>query len=144
VTVGDGYYFLFREPSKLNVLPSLSTKVDFGLKSSSAYYRNAANEMQNATVQSGTLGVDFGNKTFATSLSLNSPSTGVQSFTQSGTLNASTGIFLSNSTAASGSNAASVAGAITLDARQAGFLFRAPVTTGIGAGTFTGATLWGR
>jgi hypothetical protein len=144
VTVGDGYYFLFREPSKLNVLPSLSTKVDFGLKSSSAYYRNAANEMQSATVQSGTLGVDFGNKTFATSLSLNSPSTGVQSFTQSGTLNASTGIFLSNSTAASGANAASVAGAITLDARQAGFLFRAPVTTGIGAGTFTGATLWGR
>ena len=144
VTVGDGYYFLFREPSKLNVLPSLSTKVDFGLKSSSAYYRNAANEMQSATVQSGTLGVDFGSKTFATSLSLNSPSTGVQSFTQSGTLNASTGIFLSNSTAASGANAASVAGAITLDARQAGFLFRAPVTTGTGAGTFIGATLWGR
>ena len=144
VTVGDGYYFLFREPSKLNVLPSLSTKVDFGLKSSSAYYRNAANEMQSATVQSGTLGVDFGSKTFATSLSLTSPSTGVQSFTQSGTLNASTGIFLSNSTATSGANAASVAGAITLDARQAGFLFRAPVTTSIGAGTFTGATLWGR
>jgi hypothetical protein len=144
VTVGDGYYFLFREPSKLNVLPSLSTKVDFGLKSSSAYYRNAANEMQSANVQSGTLGVDFGSKTFATSLSLNSPSTGVQSFTQSGTLNPSTGIFLSNSTAAGGANAASVAGAITLDARQAGFLFRAPVTTGIGAGTFTGATLWGR
>jgi hypothetical protein len=88
--------------------------------------------------------VDFGSKTFATSLSLTSPSAGVQSFTQSGTLNASTGIFLSNSTAASGANAASVAGAITLDARQAGYLFRAPVTTGIGAGTFTGATLWGR
>ena len=140
VTVGDGYYFLFREPSKLNVLPSLSTKVDFGLKSSSAYYRNAANEMQPATVQSGTLGVDFGNKTFATSLNLTAPSTGVQSFTQSGTLNPSTGIFLSNSLATGNANSASVAGAITLDARQAGFLFRAP----IGTGTFSGATLWGR
>jgi len=143
VTVGDGYYFLFREPSKLNVLPSLSTKVDFGLKSSSAYYRNAANEMLPATVQSGTLGVDFGNKTFNTNLNLSAQGTGVQSFTQSGTLNPSTGIFLSNSTAA-GANAGSVAGAMTLDARQAGFLFRAPVTTSIGAGAFSGATLWGR
>ena len=140
VTVGDGYYFLFREPSNINLLPSLSTKVDFGLKSSSAYYRNAANEMQPATVQSGTLGFDFGNKTFNTNLNLSAQGTGVQSFSQSGTLNAGTGIFLSNSTAVSNSNAGSVAGAITLDARQAGFLFRAP----IGPGTFSGATLWGR
>jgi len=143
VTVGDGYYFLFREPSNLNVLPSLSTKVDFGLKSSSAYFRNAANEIQPASVQSGTFGVDFGNKTFSTHLNLSAQGTGVQSFSQSGTLNPSTGIFLSNSTATGGSNG-SVAGALTLDARQAGFLFRAPVTTSIGAGAFSGATLWGR
>jgi hypothetical protein len=140
VTVGDGYYFLFREPSNINLLPSLTTKVDFGLKSSSAYYRNAANEMLPATVQSGTLGVDFANKTFNTNLNLSAQGTGVQSFSQSGTLNAGTGIFLSNSTAVVNSNAGSVAGAITLDARQAGFLFRAP----IGPGTFSGATLWGR
>jgi hypothetical protein len=145
VTVGDGYYFLFREPSNLNVLPSLSTKVDFGLKSSSAYFRNAANEIQPASVQSGTFGVDFGNKTFSTHLNLSAQGTGVQSFSQSGTLNPSTGIFLSNSTAtATGGSTGSVAGALTLDARQAGFLFRAPVTTSIGAGAFSGATLWGR
>jgi hypothetical protein len=140
VTVGDGYYFLFREPSKINLLPSLTTKVDFGLKSSSAYYRNAANEMLPATVQSGNLGVDFGSKTFSTNLNLSAQGTGVQSFSQSGTLNAGTGIFLSNSTAVGNPNVGSVAGAITLDARQAGFLFRAP----IGPGTFSGATLWGR
>ena len=144
VTVGDGYYFLFREPSNINLLPSLTTKVDFGLKSSSAYYRNAANEVLPATVQSGTLGVDFGNKTFNTNLNLSAQGTGVQSFSQSGTLNAGTGIFLSNATAVGNANAGSVAGAITLDARQAGFLFRAPVTTSIGAGSFSGATLWGR
>ena len=140
VTVGDGYYFLFREPSKLNVLPSLTTKVDFGLKSSSAYYRNAANEMQPATVQSGSLGVDFGAKTFTTNLNLSAQGTGVQSFSQSGTLNPSTGIFLSNSITAASTTPGSVAGAMTLDARQAGFLFRAPMTNG----TFSGATLWGR
>jgi hypothetical protein len=140
VTVGDGYYFLFREPSNINLLPSLTTKVDFGLKSSSAYYRNAANEMLPATVQSGNLGVDFGSKTFSTNLNLSAQGTGVQSFSQSGTLTAGTGIFLSNSTAVGNPNVGSVAGAITLDARQAGFLFRAP----IGPGTFSGATLWGR
>jgi hypothetical protein len=94
-------------------------------------------------VQSGTLGVDFGNKTFNTNLNLSAQGTGVQSFSQSGTLNPSTGIFLSNSPAGAAS-AGNVAGAITFDARQAGFLFRAPVTTGIGSGTFSGATLWGR
>jgi hypothetical protein len=95
-----------------------------------------------ATVQSGTLGVDFGNKTFATNLNLSAQGTGVQSFTQSGTLNPSTGIFLSNTLSGAGGalNSGSVAGAITLDARQAGFLFKAP----IGPGTFSGATLWGR
>jgi hypothetical protein len=95
------------------------------------------------------LGVDFGNKTFNTNLNLSAQGAGVQSFAQSGTLNPSTGIFLSNSPAGN-ANAGNVAGAITFDARQAGFLFRAPVTPGatgatsLGAGTFSGATLWGR
>ena len=140
VTVGDGYYFLFREPSNVNLLPTLTTKVDFGLKSSSAYYRNAANEMMPAVVQSGSLGLDFGSKTFATSLNLSSQGVGIQTFTQSGTINPSTGIFLSNSINSGNTASGSVAGAVTLDARQAGFVFKAP----IGPGSFTGATLWGR
>ena len=140
VTVGDGYYFLFREPSNVNLLPTLTTKVDFGLKSSSAYYRNAANEMMPAVVQSGSLGLDFGSKTFATSLNLSSQGVGIQTFTQSGTINPSTGIFLSNSINSGNTANGSLAGAVTLDARQAGFVFKAP----IGPGSFTGATLWGR
>ena len=140
VTVGDGYYFLFREPSNVNLLPTLTTKVDFGLKSSSAYYRNAANEMMPAVVQSGSLGLDFGSKTFATSLNLSSQGVGIQTFKQSGTINPSTGIFLSNSINSGNTANGSVAGAVTLDARQAGFVFKAP----IGPGSFTGATLWGR
>jgi hypothetical protein len=127
ITVGDGYYFLFRQPAQVNVLPSLSTKLDFSLQSSSAYYRNAGNEILPATVQSGTLGIDFGNKTFS----------------QSGTLNAGTGIFLSSTPSgsiASGSTNSSLAGAVGLDARQAGYFFKLPS----GAGSFSGATLWGR
>ena len=139
VTVGDGYYFLFREPSNVNLLPTLTSKTDFGLKSSSAYYRNAANEMVPAAVQSGSLSIDFGAKTFATQLGLSAEGTGLQSYSQTGTINAGTGIFLGRS----GPEAAptsSLAGAISLDARQVGYLFK----TQIGRGTFVGATLWGR
>jgi hypothetical protein len=139
VTVGDGYYFLFREPSNVNLLPTLTTKADFGLKSSSAYYRNAANEMVPASVQSGSLSIDFGAKTYATQLGLSAEGTGLQSYAQSGTLNAATGIFLGRS-GPEVAPTSSLAGAISLDARQAGYLFK----TQIGRGTFVGATLWGR
>jgi hypothetical protein len=139
VTVGDGYYFLFREPSNVNLLPTLTTKADFGLKSSSAYYRNAANEVVPASVQSGSLSIDFGAKTFATQLGLSAEGTGLQSYSQSGTINAGTGIFLGRS-GADAAPTSSLAGAISLDARQAGYLFK----TQIGRGTFIGATLWGR
>ena len=138
VTVGDGYYFLFREPSNVNVLPTLTTKTDFGLKSASAYFRNAANEVVPASVQSGTLGIDFGARTFATQLSMSADGTGLQTFSQAGTINPSTGIFLGKS--ADPANSSSLAGAISLDARQAGYLFKNQISRG----SFVGATLWGR
>ncbi len=139
VTVGDGYYFLFREPSNINVLPTLTTKTDFGLKSASAYFRNASNEVLPATVQSGSLSIDFGAKTFATQLGLSAAGTGLQTFSQSGSINANTGIFLGKS-GVEANPSSSLAGAISLDARQAGYLFK----TQLGRGTFVGATLWGR
>jgi hypothetical protein len=139
VTVGDGYYFLFREPSQINLLPSLTTKTDFGLKSSSANYRNAANEMVPAAVSAGTLSIDFGAKTFATQLGLSAEGTGIQTFSQSGNINSGTGIFLGRS-GPEANPTSTLAGAISLDARQAGYLFK----TQIGRGTFVGATLWGR
>jgi hypothetical protein len=138
VTVGDGYYFLFREPSNVNVLPTLTTKTDFGLKSASAYFRNAANEVVPASVQSGTLGIDFGSRTYATQLSMSAEGTGLQTFSQTGTVNPSTGIFLGKSP--DPANSSSLAGTISLDARQAGYLFKNQISRG----AFVGATLWGR
>jgi hypothetical protein len=139
VTVGDGYYFLFREPSNINVLPTLTTKADFGLKSASAYYRNAANEMLPANVSNGTLSIDFGAKTFATQLGLSAEGTGLQIFSQTGLINSNSGIFLGRS-GPELAPSSSLAGAISLDARQAGYLFK----TTVGRGSFGGATLWGR
>ena len=151
VTVGDGYYFLFRQPSNVNVLPTLTTKADFGLKASSAYFRNEANEVVPASVLSGSLGIDFGSKTYSTQLSMSAEGTGVQSFNQAGSINPNTGVFLGGSSAVptgnsssssnvNSANSSSLAGAISLDARQAGYLFKNPTSRG----TFTGATLWGR
>ena len=139
VTVGDGYYFLFREPSNINVLPTLTTKADFGLKSASAYYRNAANEMLPANVSNGTLSIEFGAKTFATQLGLSAEGTGLQIFSQTGLINSNSGIFLGRS-GPELAPTSSLAGAISLDARQAGYLFK----TTVGRGSFGGATLWGR
>lgn len=139
VTVGDGYYFLFREPSNINVLPTLTSKAEFGLKSASAYYRNAANEVVPATISAGSLSIDFGAKTFSTHLGLSSEGTGLQTFSQIGNINAGTGIFLGRAGPESAPTS-SLAGAISLDARQAGYLFK----TQVGRGAFVGATLWGR
>ena len=121
------------------MLPTLTTKTDFGLKSASAYYRNAANEMVPASVSSGSLSIDFGAKTYATQLGLSAEGTGLQTFSQSGSINANTGIFLGR-TGPDAAPTSSLAGAISLDARQAGYLFK----TQIGRGSFVGATLWGR
>jgi hypothetical protein len=62
----------------------------------------------------------------------------LQTFSQTGTINPSTGIFLGKS--ADPANASSLAGAISLDARQAGYLFKNQISRG----SFVGATLWGR
>lgn len=139
VTVGDGYYFLFREPSNINVLPTLTTKTDFGLKSSSVYYRSDTNDMLPATVSSGSLSIDFGAKTFATNLGLNAEGVGMQNFSQSGSINTSTGIFLGRAGPETAPTS-NLAGAVSFDARQAGYLFK----TQIGRGAFVGATIWGR
>ena len=145
VTVGDGYYFLFRQPSNVNLLPTLTTKADFGLKASSAYFRNEANEIVPASVLSGSLGIDFGAKTYATQLSMSAEGTGIQIMSQSGSINPNTGVFLGgtaagNASSANNTSTSSLAGAIALDARQAGYLFKNPISRG----AFVGATLWGR
>lgn len=136
ITVGDGYYFLFREPGVTNLLPSLNSKVNFSLQSSSAYYRTPSNDIAAASVLGGSLGIDFANRTYATSLSLSAQGVPVQTFSMNGSVNTNTGIFLGGT----GGSSLSLAGALSLDAGRAGYQFRTPV----GTGSISGATLWGR
>jgi len=136
VTVGDGYYFLFRNPGSPNLLPSLNSQVDFKLGASSAQYRLPSNEVTAATVDSGKLSIDFAQRSYATQLQVSAEGIPSQNLQFSGKVDTSTGIFLGSG--ANGQGALS--GALTLNGRQAGYFFRAPVNNG----SLSGATLWGR
>lgn len=135
VTVGDGYYFLFRNESGPNLITAASGQVNFALQGGSAYYRANSNELSAASIQGGTLSIDFTRDTFATHLTVSSAATGAVSFGANGTINPANGIFLS------GTPDPHVAGAVSLNTLQAGYLFTKPLASG---GALTGATLWGR
>jgi hypothetical protein len=136
VTVGDGYFFLFREPSSLNLLPSLSQQASFKLGASSAFHQLSSNELAPASVDRGQLVVNFSQRSYSTSLQLSADGIAPQSVRFSGTLDPSTGIFLGGDP----KSQTSLAGSFSLDGLQAGYLFRFPV----GLGSLLGATLWSR
>jgi hypothetical protein len=131
--IGDGYYFLFRDPNVPNLLSTASGVVGFSLQSGTATYRAPSNEFSAATVNNGALTIDFNHNTYATTLSLSAPAVGAQSLSSSGTVDPKTGIFASTSNSQTG-------GAVSLDLRQAGYFFNKAV----GNGAIFGSTLWGR
>jgi hypothetical protein len=136
VTVGDGYYFLFREPNVLNQLPSLNNQVSFKLQAASAQYRNPANEVVAAQVNNGSFSVDFAQRSFSTQLQVQTNGIAPQNLQYSGKVDVQSGIFISPAAAGQGN----LAGALSLNGRQAGYFFSSP----LGLGSFSGATLWGR
>jgi hypothetical protein len=147
VTVGDGYYFLFRNESNVpNLLSIQQGSANFSLLNSNAYFLDVGNNISSASVNSGQLGINFSNQTFSTNLSLSSAATPAssQALQASGKINLNSGIFLSapasGALAGSQSGAAAVAGAVSLDTKQAGYIFTLPTSSG----QFRGATLWGR
>ncbi len=135
VTVGDGYYFLFRNEGVPNLMGSMTGQATFALQGGAASYRSAGNLYSAATLQGGVLGIDFSRDLFATNLTVSSVPTGVQTIMASGTLNPTTGIFVANGTDPH------VAGAVSFNTLQAGYLFNKSFTNG---SALMGATLWGR
>jgi len=136
VTVGDGYYFLFREPNVPNQLPSLGNQVSFKLQASAAQYRTPANEIVAAQVNQGSFSVDFAQRSFSTQLQVQANGIAPQNLQYSGQVDVKTGIFISPQAPGQGS----LAGALSLNGRQGGYFFNSPV----GNGSVSGATLWGR
>ena len=136
VTVGNGYYFLFREPNVPNHLPNLGNQASFKLQSSAAQFRTATKDVLPAQVNGGTLSVDFAQRSFATQLQVQANGIDPQNLNYSGKVDVQTGIFLDTGSAGQGN----LAGALSLTGRQGGYFFSAPV----GNGNLSGATLWGR
>lgn len=133
VTVGElGEYALWRSSPTGKLDPSLKGTATFALASAEAWLTQPTGT-SSAQVKTATLGVDFDRSTFAASVSLNHAATGNVDLAVVGKVN-NEGVFV-------GTNATErVAGALTRDGKEAGYLFSKDVS----AGTFRGVTLWGR
>lgn len=137
ITVADESFGLFRSDSADapgRVLPeTLRSSVDLRLARASATFEPTSGRAEAATVEGGSLSLDFARRTFATALALSSATAGKAEFRMAGDVRA-------DGTFAVRDDSQRIAGAVSLDGKEAGYLFERGVTGGI----FKGRTLWGR
>jgi hypothetical protein len=133
--VGNGAFSLFRSTAAPpSDLPLRDGVAGFRLAGGAAHVVRTGSfaDPAPATVQGGTLSIDFGRSTFNTQLLVAGPTIGSVSVEAGGSLLAN-GVFLST-----GGNSV-VAGGVSLDRREAGYLFERSLE----AGQLRGITLWG-
>lgn len=124
-------YGLWRSgPSDGLLNPGLKGQVQFGMAAGEAYFQQGTQNSV-AQIQSGKFGVDFDRSRFDASLSLSHASTGPVGLNVSGSIN-DQGVFRA------GGDSQRVAGALSLDGKEAAFLFARTVDLGV----FRGVTLW--
>lgn len=131
VTVGElGRYALWRADPAGQLASGLQGQVEFNLAASEAVFAQASG-VSPAAVRAASLRVDFDRSVFGAGVTVAHAQTGDVSLTVNGAVN-NQGVFW-------GGNAAQrVAGALSLDGREAGYLF----TKEHALGTFKGVTLW--
>lgn len=131
VTVGEiSQHALWRTAGGPTTSPALKGEVQFAMRSGEAYLQQGT-QLLPATITNPTLAINFDKATFASSLTLNQAQTGSVPLQVSGNLNAE-GVFVG---VAPGQR---VAGAISYDGKEAGFLFNRDNALGV----FKGITLW--
>lgn len=133
--LGNGSYTLFRPANPTGaVLASADTSANFRLTHGTAQLaRGNGKSTEPVSITNSALKVDFTRATFATQLELSNPTIGTDTIAASGTIG-SNGVFnpiTSNAT---------INGALTLNGKEAGYLFDKSNTAGI----LRGVTLWGR
>ena len=139
VTVGElGEYALWRANPVGRMDESLKGQADFRLAGAEAVLVQSSG-ISSAHVTSATLGVDFDRALFKASVGLQHASAGATSINVGGKINEE-GVFVGTNTNATGNVVERVAGALTRDGTEAGYLFSKDVA----AGTFRGITLWKR
>lgn len=138
LTLGNGTYTLYRQASASGptTLTTSDTSANFRLGGGTAqlvWSVRGVGFTEPAVVNGGSLSVDFARATYATELNISSARAGTDNLASAGTI-ATDGIMLSNS-----GNALTV-GALSLNGREAAYLFEKTVSTGV----LTGITQWGR
>lgn len=136
-TTGDlaGNFTLWRAKDAAypdGLLTSTESDVTFRISRAQATFEAGA-LIEAADVKGGTLTLDFARRTFATVLSMSSGSGG-SALLQAG------GPVLPNGTFGSSDSVQKVTGAVSLDTKEAGYLFERNAAGGL----FKGKTLWGR
>lgn len=131
VTVGTAATGLFRDAGKMILPPGGRTQ--FALRQAQVSLPQATGAVP-GVVQSGTLGVDFNLRQFDTQLNIQHPSLAATATLNAAGIVRDDGIFLSRAARSNGW----VAGSLSRDAAEAGYLFELPTV----AGTLNGTTLW--
>lgn len=135
-TIGNFFITLYRDETVQAAFQPIGTAATFGLKNASATYTQPAafsQPAENVAISGATLNVDFTRATFSTRMDLASPSLGRSEFTANGNVSKE-GLFIANQTGQS------LAGAFSLDGREAGYQFDKTLPVG----NVSGITLWGR
>jgi hypothetical protein len=134
--VGNFFINLYRDESILSTFQPVGASASFNLTGASATYAQPlpyGRPVENVQVSNAVLNVDFARAAFTTQLDLSSPSLGQDRFAASGGITRE-GLFVSNTTNQN------LAGAFSMDGRQAGYNFDKTLT----GGRISGLTLWGR
>jgi hypothetical protein len=133
--IGNGSYTLFRTSTAAGaVLASADTSANFRLANGTAQLaRNNGTIIEPVNITDSALKVDFTRATFSTQLGLSNSTIGTDTIVGSGTIGANGVLNTTNSNA-------TLSGALTLNGKEAGYLFDKVNTAGI----LRGVTLWGR
>lgn len=133
VTIGNNYVNLYRRPDDTRPLPAHLGQVGFGLAAGQVALIQGNGTTSAGTVHGGRLDVDFAQRSFATRLDVSHVLTGAVKVESAGNITSNGTFFVSQPDGL-------VAGAVTMDGKEAGYLFDKQVAQGILSGT----TLWKR
>jgi hypothetical protein len=124
-------YGLWRAGSPEGLLSTgLRGQVQFSMAAGEAFFQQGT-QNSIAQIQNASFGVDFDRSRFDASLTLSHAQTGAVGLSVSGNVN-------DQGTFSGGSSSQRVTGALSLDGKEAGFLFSRTVDLGV----FRGVTLW--
>jgi hypothetical protein len=134
LTVGREGYILFRDGGGRERVDQGLGAISFELRNAQAFYNSGTGVVAMA-VSGGSLDIDFNSRQFATELNMSHDLTGRIDFTASGMVGEN-GMFNNRTD----SQASTMAGAISVDGKEAGYFFEQQLQTG---GIY-GHTLWNK